>query len=180
MAGWGGFIHYGGGDNVYQLAATGRVGVELETIDIPVDIAPAETISIAVALETFEIPVLINLIEIEVDMATNTPLPGGIMPDIYQGDTTDVVLVYPEGVTGSLLPDWSCDLTVRDSEDDVVLTRPVTDVVDEKFRVYLTPTETEALGEGSFLLVAELKNPNTTPPVNREVHLTLKIGEQKA
>lgn len=103
--------------------------------------------------------------------------------EISAGDTSPVWEVgFATSVEGELplvLADldvnFTCRLSVLNSEppiDKVIVTK---NVANNRFRAWLTPTETLALGKGRWKVGIQISNPALNPPLVKEEHITLKI-----
>lgn len=96
--------------------------------------------------------------------------------EVYQGDTTKVKRIQAEGYPVDT--DWSAKLTVLDQGKTEVFSKDLLDIEDGRFRIYLTPAETEAIEVGSYTMGVQLKNLTLSPPFVREVHYELIILDQ--
>lgn len=103
---------------------------------------------------------------------------------IFAGDTSDVwevgfVTSLP-GITPAVLADldanFSCVLSVLNSSP--LINRVVTskNVINNRFRAWLTPAETLALGRGKWIVGVELRNPAYTPPLVKEAQFVVFIN----
>lgn len=108
----------------------------------------------------------------------------GAVAEIYAGDTSDVWEVGFVTSAPGALPielaaldgNFSCRIAVMGSD----IARAVTgkNQAANRFRAYLTPAETEALGPGDWTVGIELRNPTLDPPLVQEVHRRIRILEQ--
>lgn len=87
--------------------------------------------------------------------------------------TSPSIRVAPE--LADLVAAYSCWLAVAESAPAIL--REVTDttVDNTRFRVWLTPEETAALGPGTRMVGIELRNPALDPPLIAEVQWSLQI-----
>jgi hypothetical protein len=109
----------------------------------------------------------------------------GSRAECYAGDTSDVWEVgfrtSADGVKPIVLADldgnFSCRIAVKNS---TMTPRAVTVKTgdNQRFRAWLTPEETEALGVGEWIVGIEIRNPTLIPALVKEVHRKLWILEQ--
>jgi hypothetical protein len=112
--------------------------------------------------------------------------------DVFRGDLSDIKNVRP-GIDGypTTLPGTAvCKIKVIDQDGtEVVAERTVTDKMtdtdgNERFVAAILPSETTSItlptGEAShdYTWIIEIADTNTTPPFNKEHHITLRVFEQ--
>ena len=103
--------------------------------------------------------------------------------ELYAGDTSDVwELGFVTSAPGTkpvvradLDPNFSCQIAVQGTV--LVAARPVTvkTADNTRFRAWLTPAETRALGAGEWVIGIELRNPTLVPPLVKEVQRKIRI-----
>jgi len=102
---------------------------------------------------------------------------------IHRGNTTDVVYVRPSVLDGATIDaNWSCKTAVVNTAGDVLVdTTTITakSADDTEFKVYLTPTQTNALNPDSgyqeYIWVVQLENTTLTPPIKRDIQFRLGV-----
>lgn len=103
--------------------------------------------------------------------------------ELYAGDTSDVwelgFRTSPAGVKPVILADLDNNFTCRIAvlETTAVAARDVTvkNAANDRFRAWLTPAETRALGPGDWTVGIELRNPTLIPPLVQEVQRRIRI-----
>ena len=107
-----------------------------------------------------------------------------VAEEISAGDTSEVWEVgFVTSVPGALpieLADlsvgFSCRIYVQGADPEI--DRAVTSLNDDstRFRAWLNPSETLALGRGKWKIGIELRNPALDPPLVKETHVIQKIN----
>lgn len=103
--------------------------------------------------------------------------------DLYAGDTSDVwelgFVASAPGVKPVVLADLDANFSCRIAVRGTVLVSPrpviVKNADNTRFRAWLTPAETLALGPGEWVVGIELRNPTLIPPLVKEVQRKIRI-----
>lgn len=98
---------------------------------------------------------------------------------IFKGDTAgpwSIGHVLQDGSDAALSSDYNCTIKVAGS----AIERPVTDKNAEntKFLAALTPSETDMLAVGQYVVAIEIENTTLTPALRVETHIILTVSEQ--
>jgi hypothetical protein len=101
---------------------------------------------------------------------------------IYKGDTFLKRVGYrlDDGTLATLPGSFTCKIKAS----AIGVERPVTDVgpdddgtANKRFLASLSPTETLAFPVGQHVVVVEIENTSTTPPLRKESHIILTVSE---
>jgi hypothetical protein len=98
---------------------------------------------------------------------------------IFKGDTAgpwNVGHMLDSGSLATLGVSYACTIKVAGAG----IERAVTDKNGDntRFIAALTPTETETLAPGQYVVAIEVANPTTVPPLRVETHIILTVTEQ--
>lgn len=105
------------------------------------------------------------------------------LAELSSGDTSDVwevgFVTSPPGVRPAVLAVLDGNFTCRIAVQGTALVSPrevtVKNAAGTRFRAWLTPAETRALGPGDWVVGIELSNPALSPPLVKEVQRGLRI-----
>lgn len=97
---------------------------------------------------------------------------------VKKGNTSPIILVGSSSMIDTT--GWTCNLLVLDDQGVALIDKNVIETNDagDKFRAYLTPTETNTLPVETYRLVIELTNAALTPPFNVEEQHVLNVDPQ--
>ena len=106
----------------------------------------------------------------------------GSVTKFYAGDTSDIwevgfILSEPDNLA-TLDEDFSCRIAVLEAPDFAARAVPDKNAENTRFRAWLTPEETFALGPGVWTVGIEISNPAMSPPLVKEVHRRIRIEPQ--
>lgn len=101
-----------------------------------------------------------------------------ITTELYQGDSSDTVSVnvFSAGVQVTDLTGYSGKFTIVKKLGDSPLVDKNMVVVGSAFRSQLTPTESAALGLGTYVGVVEIKNDALF--FKKETHISVTVNKQ--
>lgn len=108
------------------------------------------------------------------------------LAELYAGDTSDVwelgFVTSAAGVKPVVLadldPSFTCRIAVLDAAPAINRAVTIKNGANTRFRVWLTPAETAALGEGDWTVGIELSNATLSPPLVQEVQRRIRIRAQ--
>jgi hypothetical protein len=106
--------------------------------------------------------------------------------EIYVGDTSPVweigfVISLPGArpvVLAELDSNFSCRIAVENASPAILREVTAKNEASERFRAWLTPEETLALGAGDWTVGIELRNSTLSPPLVQEVQGVVRIRSQ--